>query len=372
MRKVVDTMLPTTMVGSYPRPRWFHHQLHGQDIHQAFKAEAHAEAFSDAVATAIRDQEAAGLDIVTDGQMYFDDYGGSIGSFVWYWYERLPGFDPAKRLNPIAVAGRADPVDYALLNNWGGTTTTGTIRRGPVRLAELYQIAKAHATRPIKVCVGAGPLNLGFHVFYDLPDAHYRSHRDLSYDLVPIFNAEMRDLVAAGATLLQLEDLGAWIPVMSGNMDDSRWVVDVVNRTIDGVDAKVAWHFCLGNSYGNANISVFGGMLERILPPLYDTKVELFVLDFALRGMADIAILRTLPPDKEVAAGVIDVRSLQIESAEQVAARMRQVLAVVPAERVSFTTDCGMRALPRLVAREKLRSLARGAAIVRRELTGAS
>jgi 5-methyltetrahydropteroyltriglutamate--homocysteine methyltransferase len=368
MRKIVDVKLPTTMVGSDPRPRWFTHQLHGQDIHQAFKLEAHAEAYADAVAAAVRDQEQAGLDVVTDGQMYFDDYGGSIGSFVWYWYERLPGFDTGKRLNPIAEAGRTDTVDYALLTNWGGTTTTGKVGRGPVRLAELYSIARAYASRPLKVCVGAGPLNLGFHVDYELPEAHYRSHRDLSYDLVPVFNAEMKELVQAGASFLQLEDLGAWIPVMSKNDADAQWVVDVVNRTIEGVDAKIGWHFCLGNSYGNANVSVFGGMLERILPPLYDTRVETFVLDFALRGMADVAILKTLPKDKEVYAGVIDVRSLQIESAEQVADRMRRVLEVVPAERVGFTTDCGLRALPRIVAQQKLKSMAGAARVVRGEL----
>jgi 5-methyltetrahydropteroyltriglutamate--homocysteine methyltransferase len=370
MRKIVETILPVTMVGSYPRPLWFKHQLHGQDIRAAFKLEEHAQAFDDAVACVIRDQERAGLDIVTDGQMYFDDYGGSIGSFVWYWYERIPGFDPNKRLNPIAEAGKTDSVDYDLLNNWGGTITNGKVRRGPVRLAELYRIARRHATRPLKVCVGAGPINLGFHVHYDQPDSFYTSQRELTEDLIPIHNAEMRELVAAGASFLQLEDLGAWLPVMTGNDRDAQWVVDVVNQTIAGVDAKVAWHFCLGNSYGNANVSVFGGMLERILPPLYDTRVETFVLDFALRGMRDVGILKTLPSDKEVAAGVIDVRTLQIDPPEQVADRMRRVLEVVPADRVTFATDCGMRALPRLVAQEKLRSLAQAARIVRGEVGG--
>src|ERR1700730_4232748 len=98
-------LLPVTIVGSYPRPLWFHHQLAGRDPLVAFKLEEHAHAYEDAVRAVIRDQERAWLDIATDGQMYFYDYGGTIGSFVWYWYERLGGFDPAKRANPIAASG---------------------------------------------------------------------------------------------------------------------------------------------------------------------------------------------------------------------------------------------------------------------------
>src|SRR5687768_17143287 len=86
--KIVDTILPTTMVGSYPRPHWFKHQLLGRDIRVAFKEVQHEEAYDDAVATVIRDQEEAGLDIVTDGNMWYDDYVGVIGSFCWYMYER--------------------------------------------------------------------------------------------------------------------------------------------------------------------------------------------------------------------------------------------------------------------------------------------
>ena len=109
MRQIVETILPTTMVGSYPRPRWFHYQLLGRDIRVAFKHVDHAEAFADATRVVLQDQEAAGLDIVTDGQMYFDDYVGSIGSFCWYMYERIPGFEPAKEDHPAASGGHEMP-----------------------------------------------------------------------------------------------------------------------------------------------------------------------------------------------------------------------------------------------------------------------
>ena len=93
MRKIVDTILPTTMVGSYPRPHWFTHQLNGRDVRVAFKNTDHAEAYADATHAVIHDQETAGLDIITDGQMYYDDYVGVIGSFCWYMYERIGGFE---------------------------------------------------------------------------------------------------------------------------------------------------------------------------------------------------------------------------------------------------------------------------------------
>ena len=109
-----------------------------------------------------------------------------------------------------------------------------------------------------------------------------------------------------------------------------------------------------------------------MLPHYFDVDVDAFVLDFACRDMVDVAVLRDLPADKRVHAGVIDVRNLEIEQPEQVAERIRAVLAVVDPERVTLTTDCGMKQLPRTVAREKLHSLVGGAEIVRRELAGAS
>jgi 5-methyltetrahydropteroyltriglutamate--homocysteine methyltransferase len=366
MRTIVDRILPTTMVGSYPRPQWFQYQLLGRDVRVAFKHVAHAEAFSDATQAAIRDQEAAGLDIVTDGQMCFDDYVGVIGSFCWYMYERIPGFEPAKEEHPIAVGPASWTKEVALLSDWGGVVNSGPVAHGPLRLADLYKIAKRHASRPLKVSVGAGPVNLAWHVYFK----HYKDPRALSEALAPIFNAEMKALVAAGATFLQLEDLGAWLPLFTKNPDDFRWIADVVRRCIDGVDAKIAWHFCYGNAWGNRLAGLFPAGYEAVLPAFYDVPIDQFVLDFANRGMVDIAALKSLPGDKEVAVGVIDVRTSMVETPEEVAARIRKVIAVVPPERVYLTTDCGMKPLARTVAKMKLAALAEGAEIVRRELAG--
>lgn len=364
-RKIVDTILPTTTVGSYPRPHWFNYQLLGRDVRVAFKHAPHAEAYEDATAAIIAEQEASGIDIVTDGQMSFDDYVGSIGSFCWYMYERIPGFEQAKEEHPSAVGALTKNTAIELLSDWGGVINSGAVSRGPIRLADLYKIASKSATKPLKVSVGAGPINLAWHVYFK----HYKDPKELSYALAPIFNAEMKELVEAGATFLQLEDLGAWLPLFTGDEKDYEWIKDVVAQCCDGVDAKIAWHFCFGNAWGNQLSALYPAGYETVMPHFWDTPgIDQFVLDFANREMAGIEFLADMPKDKEIAAGVIDVRTTMIESPEQVAARVRKVLEHVPAEQVVLTTDCGLKPLPRIIAKMKLHALAEGAAIVRGEL----
>src|SRR5205823_4332081 len=288
-RKIVDTILPTTMVGSYPRPHWYRYQLDGRDVRVAFKNVDHAEAYEDATQTVIHDQEEAGLDIITDGQMSFDDYVGVIGSFCWYMYERIGGFQHAKEPHPSEIGAAVRTKEVELLSDWGGVVNDGPVTRGPIRLAELYKIATKYASKPLKVSVGAGTVNL-------------------------------------------------------------------------------AWHFCFGNAWGNALSGIFPKGYETVLPRFYDVPVEQFVLDYANREMSDIEVLKSLPKDKEVQIGVLDIRTMMIETPEQVAARIRKVIKVVPPDRVYLTTDCGMKPLPRMVAKMKLKALVEGAKIVRKEL----
>ncbi len=365
-KKIVDTILPTTMVGSYPRPHWFHQQLLGRDVRVAFKEVAHEEAYQDATAAVLRDQEEAGLDIVTDGQMSYDDYVGAIGSFCWYMYERIPGFEPAREPHP-AEGDRSDKTTE-LLHDWGGVINSGPVSRGPIRLADLYGVAKPLTDRPIKVSVGAGPVNLAWHVYFE----HYKDPQELCYALAPVFNAEMKSLVEAGATYLQLEDLGAWLPLFTGEESDYEWIRDVIGKCCEGVDAKISWHFCFGNAWGNDILSAnFPEGYQTVLPYFWETPgIDEFVLDYANREMAGIEFMKNLPADKSLQVGVLDIRTMMVESPEQVAARIRQVLEHVPADRVTPSTDCGMKPLPRMVAKMKLKALVEGAAIVRKEVTG--
>src|SRR5437773_8065233 len=130
--KIVDTILPTTMVGSYPRPHWYRHQLLGRDIRVAFKEVEHEEAYHDATQVVIHDQEEAGLDIITDGQMSFDDYVGVIGSFCWYMYERIGGFQQSKDPHPSVTAESEHNKVNAVLTDWGGVINSGPITPAPI------------------------------------------------------------------------------------------------------------------------------------------------------------------------------------------------------------------------------------------------
>jgi methionine synthase II (cobalamin-independent) len=355
------------MVGSYPRPHWYQNQLDGRDVRVAFKNVAHAEAYEDATQVALGDQEAAGLDMVTDGQMSYDDYVGVIGSFCWYMYERIGGFDPAREPHPLEAGAENRDKIVELLADWGGVINSGEVTHGPIRLADLYNIAKRYTDRPMKVSVGAGPVNLAWHVYFE----HYKNPKELCYALAPIFNAEMKSLVDAGATYLQLEDLGAWLPLFTGDESDYEWISDVIGKCCEGVDAKIGWHFCFGNAWGNDILSHnFPEGYQTVLPHFFDTPgIDQFVLDYANRGMSGVEFLKNLPADKEVQVGVLDIRTMMVETPEQVAERARKVLEYVPADRVTLSTDCGMKPLPRTIAKMKLKALVEGAKIVRGEIS---
>jgi 5-methyltetrahydropteroyltriglutamate--homocysteine methyltransferase len=354
------------MVGSYPRPSWFRHQLEGRDILEAFKVVYHKEAFEDAVTVVLDDQQRAGLDILTDGQMWFDDYTMGIGSFLWYWLERIGGFGREKLAHPARAKARGR--DEWALDEAGGVALIGKPERGPIRMAELYRLAQQYTDRPIKACVGAGPVQLSTLAHFC--GGPIKDKYELAYALADIFAAEIRNLVAAGCRYIQLEDLGAWIPTLSGS-DDFAWVARVVDQTLAGCTAHTSWHFCLGNAWGNKMQGMTAPGYREILPRYYDVNVHQFVLDFACREMIDAALLADLPKEKTVAVGVIDVRTLEIEPPEHVAERIRKVLEHIEPERVTLTTDCGMKQLPRTCAAQKLAALVRGADIVRQELGAA-
>jgi hypothetical protein len=166
-------------------------------------------------------------------------------------YERIPGFEHAREPHPSTqgVADRNRVIE--LLDDWGGVINSGPVSRGPIRLTDLYKVAAKHAKVPSR-CPSARARSTWRGTS---TSSTTRIAKELSYALVPIFNAEMKDLVAAGAKYLQIEDLGAWLPLFTGNKDDYKWIKDVIEKCCEGVDAKIGWHFCFGNAWGNDILS---------------------------------------------------------------------------------------------------------------------
>ena len=323
-KQIVKQILPTTMVGSYPRPHWFKHQLLGRDIRVAFKEVQHEEAYNDAVATVIRDQEEAGLDIVTDGNMWYDDYVGVIGSFCWYMYERIGGFEQSREPHPSLRRTPPPSQGKDILDDWGGVINSGPVTHGPIRLADLYKIAAKHATSPVKVSVGAGPANLAWHVYFK----HYKNAKELSFALAPIFNKEMKDLVAAGAKYLQFEDLGAWLPLFTERQERlqvdprsrSRCAATASTRRSAGTSASAT----PGATTSSAPTIPEG--YQTVLPYFFGTAgIDEFVLDYANRDMAGVEFLKNLPANQGVQIGVLDIRTNAIETPEKIADRIRKV-----------------------------------------------
>jgi len=181
-------------------------------------------------------------------------------------------------------------------------------------------------------------------------------------DLAGIVRAELLALAAAGADRLQLDEPGLTRLPPGLALDAA---ADVVNRTLDGVPGRLGVHVCFGNNAGRPNAE---RSLGRLLPAMRALRCHQLVLEFANRQMADVALLDGLAATHEIAAGVVDVKSFHEETAEDVAARLGQVLAHVPAGRVTVTADCGFSALPRWLARRKLAALVAGARLVRASL----
>jgi 5-methyltetrahydropteroyltriglutamate--homocysteine methyltransferase len=339
--------LTTTIAGSLPKPAWL---AEPERLWAPWRVapDRLLEAQRDAVLAALKDQEAAGIDVVTDGEQ-------SRQHFVHGFVERLAGIDFAKR---VTIGIRADRYKAEV------PTVVGPITRpAPVHLDEV-RWARAHTDRRLKFTL-PGPMT----IVDTLADEHYRDRARLAMDFARVINEEARDLVAAGLDVLQLDE-----PAFNVYMDDvAAWGIEALHRAIDGLSCTTAVHICYG--YGiKANLDwkkTLGGewrQYERTFPLLAASRLDQVSLECA-NSRVPLELLELLR-GKDVMAGVIDVASLEVETPAQVAATIRRVLRHVEPARLYPCTNCGMVPLPRDVARGKLRALGAGAALVRRELGG--
>jgi 5-methyltetrahydropteroyltriglutamate--homocysteine methyltransferase len=228
---------------------------------------------------------------------------------------------------------------------------------GGLGIVEEFTLARALTGKPLKATVPGPytllvPLKLG---------GGYRDKETLLADLVGIVNAECRALVAAGADFIQVDE-----PHSGMYAGAAPQFAKGVNRAVEGVRAKIAVHVCFGNLYGRPFAAVRD--YKNVYPALHELAASQIVLEYANRGTDDLPMWKEFPTDKELGAGVIDVKAFKAESADEVAARIRTLLRYVAPDKLWLNPDCGFWETPRWVTRLKLQALTAGARIVRGEL----
>jgi 5-methyltetrahydropteroyltriglutamate--homocysteine methyltransferase len=341
----VTTVLPTSLVGSYAQPNWL---IDREKLAGRFPPRVRArelwrvdpqwidEAQDDATLLAIRDQERAGLDIVTDGEQRRESYSNRFATALDGVDIENPGKTP-NRTGGFAIVPRI----------------VGPIRRRhPVEVRDA-QFLRAHTDRRIKMTV-PGP----FTMAQQCEDQHYRDEEALALDYAAALNDEIKDLFAAGADVVQLDD-----PWMQARPEKAkRYGLKAIERALQGVTGTTAIHLC----FGYAQMVKDKPSGYSFLPELERSSAQQISVE-AAQPRLDLAVLKELP-SKTIILGVIDLSDQTVESAQTVAARIRAALAFVPPERIAVAPDCGMKYLPRDVAYSKMRAMAEGAAIVRHEL----
>jgi 5-methyltetrahydropteroyltriglutamate--homocysteine methyltransferase len=338
-------MLKTTIAGSLPKPGWLAEpeKLWAAWQHEGAELE---RAKRDAALVWLKEQEAAGIDIVSDGEQF-------RVHFVHGFLERIEGIDWAKKTK-MGIRDNRYVVDVP-------TVTAPVRRRGPVH-GEEVRFTRAYTERKLKFTL-PGPMT----ICDTIADAHYGRRADMAMAFAAVLNEEALELEAAGVDVIQFDE-----PAFNVFMADVKeWGIEALHRATEGLRCTTAVHICYG--YGiEANIrwkETLGAewrQYEEIFPALNASRIDQVSLECA-NSRVPLALLRLLA-EKEILLGAIDVASLAIETPEQVAGVIRQAMDHVDAGRILPCTNCGMAPLPREVAIGKLRALGAGAALVRRQL----
>jgi 5-methyltetrahydropteroyltriglutamate--homocysteine methyltransferase len=337
-----SNLLPTTVVGSHGTPAWLWLAM---DAAREGKLgpEDTREILDDAVDVALLDMERAGVDIVTDGEMRRVD-------FVVSFYDRMHG------LEKIAYPRRLGHLGPDQIDAYVAREELDLPDDGFGAVAEL-EYARGRTTKPVKICLPA-PVQLSYRV---KPGGPYRDKLDLAWRFAELLNRELKRLDAAGATEIQIDEAAPLSPP-----GGAARTIEAFNAAVRGVEAKIDLHICFGNFRGRPAITPRS--YAEILPHLKDAACRQVHLEFANREMAEVELWGEYGGDKELSAGVIDVKARHVETPEVVADRIRRVLRHCPAEKLYVAPDCGFSQTARWVAVAKLKAMVAGRDIVRREL----
>jgi 5-methyltetrahydropteroyltriglutamate--homocysteine methyltransferase len=344
--------LRTTVIGSYPFPGWLEFACQNLD---RFGEADRAELQEDAVIAAIHDQLVAGLDVITDGEQTRLDFNLSFYGFL-YGIELEPA--QPRRFGPPAHDQRGK---HKITGELAAPRGLGVVEEWQrlKRLAQ-FQFSNLKSDVVLKASV-PGPYTLSGRL---LPDRNYPDRYAITEALVPIVRAELEALVAAGCREITVDE-----PSMScyAHREDTSRLADIFNRTVASVVGccRLSTHLCFGNYKGRA---VGLRRYEPMFPAFLEMQVGEFHLEMASREFAELEIIAVIAERKDVAVGIVDVKSYYIETVADIADRVRRCLQFAPAERLSFAPDCGLSQTARWAARQKLNNMVAGVKLVRNEI----
>ncbi|HWK71084.1 MAG TPA: uroporphyrinogen decarboxylase family protein [Burkholderiaceae bacterium] len=342
----MPTLLPTTLVGSYAQPDWlidraklggrFPPRVRARELWRV-ESDWLEQAQDDATLLAIRAQENAGLDILTDGEMRRESYSNRFAT-------ALEGVDIDNPGVALDRSGHPNPVPRVI----------GKIRRKHSVQVRDVEFLRANTDRRIKITV-PGPFTMTQQAQNDF----YKSEEEMAYDYAVAVNEEIKDLFAAGADVVQIDE-----PYLQARSEKARdYGVRTLNRALEGVTGVTAVHIC----FGYAAIIHERPAGYSFLAELENCLADQISVETAQSNL-DCAILEQLP-SKTIMLGVLDLSTPEIETPETVAQRIRRALPHVPAERLVIAPDCGLKYLPHHIAYGKMKAMADGARIVRNELS---
>jgi len=337
--------LRTTVIGSYPFPGWL--ELACQNLDKFGEADR-TELIDDAVAIAIRDQVEAELDVITDGEQTRLDFNLSFYGFLDGL--ELESASP-RRFGPPAHDQR------------GKHKVVGTLAapRGLGTVEDFARLKRLAPHGPALKASVPGPYTLSGRL---LPNAQYPDRYILTEALLPLVRTELETLVKAGCREVTVDE-----PSMScyAHRENPKKLVEIFNRTVEGIKGKcrLSTHLCFGNYKGRA---VGPRRYAPMFPAFSEMQVDEIHVEMASREFAELELIGEIAKCRDVAVGVIDVKSYYLETVEDVAARVRACLKYAPAERLSFAPDCGLSQTARWAAKAKLKNMVAGVGVVRKEL----
>jgi len=338
-------LFPTTLVGSYPQPEWLidRKKLAGRFPPRTRASELWripepylAQAQDDATLLAIRAQEEAGLDIVTDGEIRRESYSNRFAT-------ALEGIDIDNPGTALDRSGHPNPVPRIV----------GRIRRRHAVEVDDLMFLRAHTSKRVKITL-PGPFTMSQQAQNDF----YATDAEAALDYAAAVNAEVRDLFAAGADIVQIDE-----PYMQARPEKAReYGLKALNRALEGIEGTTAVHICFGYAAViHQRPSGYSFLSELAGCPCRQVSIE------TAQSNLDCSVLKTLP-GKKIILGVIDLNDMNVETPEVVAGRIRRALPYVNREDIIVAPDCGMKYLPREVAFGKLKAMVEGAKIARAEL----